>query len=590
MSQATTRDRNFFLFQANPKVWDLAKELKQSDVHEWGVSRLGKDMAPGDLVILWSSGEKRGAYGIARLTSKVQARTKQDELSDKFEECVDLEVVRDWSDAPILAKEIEHFGWMPKSFQGTNFRSTAAAVFGLMEYWHRRDEGVGKRVWKLAPGEDSKYWAAFKEKRMASIGWDIGNLSNIETAEEMEALVKAKYGNGGEGKKPTARTLFAINRRMLPGDYLVAKDGFAGYHGLGVITSEYKYLPYDDDVDCHRVEADWFDVNHHAPSFKQHRQTLIEITERLDELGHIARLYGFDFEGVTGMRPDEGDFFADSFVPAEDVEAILNGLRTKKNVILQGPPGTGKTFIAKRLAYQMMGERDLARIELVQFHQSYSYEDFIQGYRPRSKGGFELRNGVFHRFCDRARRDLDRPYFFIIDEINRGNLSKIFGELMMLIEADKRGEEVQLTYSAEGERFSIPANVHLIGTMNTADRSLAMVDYALRRRFAFFDMPPRFNARFEAHLAAQGVGPDDVRTLVARLQALNKEIRADANLGKGFEIGHSYFCGGVPEGLTAKAWFDEVVEQEVGPQLREFWFDDQAKAAGQIALLKGEKP
>ena len=282
---------------------------------------------------------------------------------------------------------------------------------------------------------------------------------------------------------------------------------------------------------------------------------------------------------------EAASFLADSFLEAGQIQSILTALHRKKNVILQGPPGTGKTFIAKRFAHEMMGERDPARIELVQFHQSYSYEDFIQGYRPRSKGGFELRNGVFHRFCGRAREDLDRPYFFIIDEINRGNLSKIFGELMMLIEADKRDEEVQLTYSAEGERFSIPPNVHLIGTMNTADRSLAMVDYALRRRFAFFDMPPQFNEKFRAHLVDQGVAPAFVDDLMERLKALNAEISGDPNLGKGFEIGHSYFCGGLLEGSDAHDWFRAIIQNEVAPQLREFWFDDLNKAESQIERL-----
>ena len=282
---------------------------------------------------------------------------------------------------------------------------------------------------------------------------------------------------------------------------------------------------------------------------------------------------------------EAASFLADSFLEAGQIQSILTALHRKKNVILQGPPGTGKTFIAKRLAHEMMGERAPARIELVQFHQSYSYEDFIQGYRPRASGGFELRDGVFHRFCGRARRDLARPYFFIIDEINRGNLSKIFGELMMLIEADKRGEEVQLTYSAEGERFSIPPNVHLIGTMNTADRSLAMVDYALRRRFAFFDMPPQFNEKFRAHLVDRGFAPAFVDDLMERLKALNAEIGGDSNLGKGFEIGHSYFCGGLLEGSDEHDWLRAIIQNELKPQLEEFWFDDLDKASKQVELL-----
>ena len=280
-------------------------------------------------------------------------------------------------------------------------------------------------------------------------------------------------------------------------------------------------------------------------------------------------------------------FFDDSFLPAANIHSMLDGLQRKKNIILQGPPGTGKTFIAKRLAYEALNEKDDSRVEVVQFHQSYSYEDFIQGFRPRKEGGFERRNGVFYRFCERARDDADSPYFFVIDEINRGNLSKIFGELMMLIEADKRGEghEVQLTYSEADEHFSIPENVHVIGTMNTADRSLAMVDYALRRRFLFFNLPPQFNDAFKAHLRHRAVSEDMVAQIVSALILLNARIASDPNLGAGFEIGHSYFCSGCEDGQEEAVWYRQIIEQEVGPQLREFWFDDTDEADHQIALL-----
>ena len=282
------------------------------------------------------------------------------------------------------------------------------------------------------------------------------------------------------------------------------------------------------------------------------------------------------------------NFLGESFLQDDQVAPILAGLKRKKNIILQGPPGTGKTFVAKLLAHAVMKERDDSRIEVVQFHQSYSYEDFIQGFRPKEEGGFERRDGVFYRFCDLAREDLERPYFFVIDEINRGNLSKIFGELMMLIEADKRGEkhEVQLTYSEEGEYFSIPPNVHLIGTMNTADRSLALVDYALRRRFLFFDIAPQFDSpKFKAHLLSRGVSEPFVDELKERMKSVNTSIEKDPNLGKGFEIGHSYFCGRLKEGLSETAWFGNIVKHEVGPQLHEYWFDDKSKAENQIDLL-----
>lgn len=296
-------------------------------------------------------------------------------------------------------------------------------------------------------------------------------------------------------------------------------------------------------------------------------------------------------EGVpeAGTPYDMAQLLDDCFLQESDVTPILTGLSAKKNIILQGPPGTGKTYIAKRLAYALMEEEAKDRVEVVQFHQSYSYEDFIQGFRPKEGGGFERRDGVFFRFCDKARRDPGRDYFFLIDEINRGNLSKIFGELMMLMEADKRGESnrVQLTYSKEGEHFSIPENVHIIGTMNTADRSLAMVDYALRRRFAFFHMPPQFNDKFEAYLQEEhSISASMVKRIVAKLTALNKTIQGDDNLGDGFEIGHSYFCTDVPKGSDEETWYAHIVDHEIGPQLLEYWFDDKKRAEAQIDLLK----
>ena len=183
------------------------------------------------------------------------------------------------------------------------------------------------------------------------------------------------------------------------------------------------------------------------------------------------------------------DFLEEVFMSEDDYDTLTDLVENKYNVILQGAPGVGKTFVATRLAYSMMGEKDNSRIAKVQFHQSYSYEDFIQGYRPSGEG-LERVNGIFYEFCKEAEKDNERLYFFIIDEINRGNLSKIFGELMMLIEKDKRGENIQLLYSKD--KFTVPSNIRIIGTMNTADRSLAMIDYALRRRFAFYDFKAGF--------------------------------------------------------------------------------------------------
>ena len=282
---------------------------------------------------------------------------------------------------------------------------------------------------------------------------------------------------------------------------------------------------------------------------------------------------------------------ADVFLDRADVERLISQLTRKKALVLQGPPGTGKTFIAQRLAWILAEERSMQRVEAVQFHQSYGYEDFVRGYRPTEDGGFMLRDGPFLDFCERARQDGERPHVLLIDEINRGNLSRIFGELLMLIEADKRSEEwaVRLAYPrADDERFHVPENLYLIGTMNTADRSLALVDYALRRRFAFFTVEPAFvRPKFRRHLEEQGV-PASVRNRICeQLAALNETIAEDSDLGAGFRIGHSYFCD-PPSGESPDydGWFEEIVNFDVAPLLDEYWFDRQATASEALAGLR----
>ena len=276
----------------------------------------------------------------------------------------------------------------------------------------------------------------------------------------------------------------------------------------------------------------------------------------------------------------KSDFLDEVYMTEKRYENLVAVLRNKKNIILQGAPGVGKTFAAKRLAWSMMGEKDDSRIEFVQFHQNYSYEDFMMGYKP-VEDGFELKYGIFYRFCQRAANQPDKEFFFIIDEINRGNMSKIFGELLMLIEKDYRGTNATLAYN--GLSFSVPKNLYIIGMMNTADRSLAMIDYALRRRFSLFEVEPGFDSEGFIHYQ-NGLNNETLNELINKVKDLNREITLDKSLGKGFCIGHSYFCG---RDVCTEEWLHSIVDYDILPMLSEYWFDDANKLQRWENILQG---
>ena len=380
-----------------------------------------------------------------------------------------------------------------------------------LEFWDGKkakawfSERFGEiNVWCMNMNVDGeKMWPGVAHDGVASIGWDssIGDLSKFKSKDE----VKQHLIDEGYGKNPNNRalSLWQFGHEMEPGDLIMATRRAGWWIGWGRVRGDYRYDPAGGEFRTHTRKVDWQvcgeDLRLMGGFVAPKRLTLWPQDGWGPRTVRQALWLMRDCERPT-PRPD-GDVYTishatkDLFLPPKDFERFLTLLKTRKNLILQGPPGTGKTFIAKRLAWCLVGRMDSEPVEMVQFHQSYAYEDFVQGYRPTESGGFERKDGVFHRFCERARANPDTLHVFIIDEINRGNLSRIFGELLMLIEADKRSEEyaVSLTYADPSEkRFHIPENVHILGMMNTADRSLALVDYALRRRFAFATLEPAY--------------------------------------------------------------------------------------------------
>lgn len=441
-----------------------------------------------------------------------------------------------------------------------------------------------KKYWIYAPGHNAAKWDEFYSQGIMGIGWDdMGDLKQYPSKEAMRTKMKELYGIEYTYRND-AHATWQFANELLPGDIIYVKKGTSKVIGRGIVESEYIY-DKDRDEYKHIHQITWKNYGEWEHPGQAVNKTLTEITSYTDYIRKLEEIFLNDNEDmeeeveVSFDQYTDIDFLSEVFMDEARYYKLVNLLKAKKNIILQGAPGVGKTFSAKRLAYSIMEEKDISRIMMVQFHQSYSYEDFIMGYRP-TKNGFELSEGPFYEFCKKAEVD-DREYFFIIDEINRGNLSKIFGELLMLIEKDKRGQKIRLLYS--NELFSVPKNVYIIGMMNTADRSLAMIDYALRRRFAFYKLEPAFDSDGFQAIMSETSNPK-FNALVNQIEALNEAISKDESLGDGFRIGHSYLCA--DEEVTDE-WLSAVVEYELLPLLDEYWFDESSKIEHWTTKLRG---
>lgn len=604
-----------WIFQGNPKYYDVVGALKTLDSIEWAVNQYPKQVKKGDRVYFWISGSNGGIVATGTILCDPEMREAKendpysigDTLNDKPHLAVDIKISQRLFDNIVTrtmllgderTKKLEIL-----TYPGaTNFHVTKeqqAVIEEIIAGTYVRVPTVidaptiqavseKKQYWMYAPGEGSRLWDEFYENGIMGIGWDeLGDLSVFTSKEAMKDKLKVAYGDEVSYKNAGHATWQFANEIKV-GDVIFVKHGIHKIIGRGIVKSAY----YFDDTRLEYKQlrdVQWTNRGEWELDSRIVMKTLTDITPYTDYCRKLEDMFQ-DAEGIGPEPPDEvvhydsyseDDFLSDVYMSKERYQTLKGLLLKKKNIILQGAPGVGKTYAAERLAFSIMGEKDTSRVKVIQFHQSYSYEDFVMGYRPNGNG-FSLVNGPFYEFCKDAEPD-DREYFFIIDEINRGNLSKIFGELLMLIEGDKRGEDhaIRLLYS--DEQFSVPANVHIIGMMNTADRSLALIDYALRRRFAFYEFEPAFTTEgFKNYQAA--IANRKFDALIETVIALNRYIKDDPSLGSGFQIGHSYFC---TSQIVDDAWLSDVVEYELLPLIREYWFDEPSKVAKWEEKLKG---
>ena len=517
-------------------------------------------------------------YLVGKITSDYYYSDKLAKLHDydgDYCQCRDVEWIGEVNKDDLKSKTINHL-----NYSAAVFEIDSSVKKELLKKMNNEededDDGIGDsgiktvKYWLISAGYGSIWWNQFLKDNVVGIGMSgTGDLRQYDSKKE----IKVKFQRRDHDRSSHVNDVHAcwqFVHDMQIGDIIFVKNGTSEIIGRGIIESEYEY---DTKRPFHNIrKVNW--THKGKWNYKKGNlitKTLTEITNYSDL---VKRLIDIVDDGgiVKPIYPiyTKQNFLEEVYIDENEYITITNLLKNKKNLIIEGAPGVGKTFMAKRLAYSIMGEKDISRVMMVQFHQSYSYEDFVMGYRP-SEDGFELRHGSFYQFCKTAEEDSENDYFFIIDEINRGNLSKIFGELFMLIENDKRGEKnkIQLLYSDES--FFIPKNVFIIGLMNTADRSLAMIDYALRRRFAFFDLKPGFDSiGFKSYQVL--LKDSKFNNLIEVMNELNQEIKNDESLGEGFRIGHSYLCNIKPEKVNEK--LNYVVEYELIPLLKEYWFDE----------------
>lgn len=567
-------------------------QKNQTKADEWFPLDYSPELTAEDWVNLLSDKEvfTVGSLEIMKRMKDYGGQATCKQLSVKYGESVNFynagssalaRRVAEKTGCPIMERETEKSCWWPILYIGRNAGKDEDGSY----VWKLRDE-LAQALDRVDLSQVELYAASASGEEEHRYWWlnanpKIWSFSDLAVGEQQSYTL---YNDNGNKRRIFQNFLDAkagdmvIGYESNPVKQVVAigrvsaeQDGqqiyFEKVEGL---TSPIDYQTLKSFSELEKME---YFVNPQGSLFKLTKGEYEFIYDVIREENPVASVEKVD-------KYTKEDFLDEVYMTENRYNMLVSVLKNKKNIILQGAPGVGKTFAAKRLAYSMMGEKDENRIEFIQFHQNYSYEDFMMGYKPVNDG-FELKYGIFYHFCQKAANHPDKEYFFIIDEINRGNMSKIFGELLMLIERDYRGTKATLAYN--GLSFTVPKNLYIIGMMNTADRSLAMIDYALRRRFSFFDIEPGFDS--EGFMKYQEeLNNETFSLLVSKVKELNKEISLDKSLGKGFCIGHSYFCG---QTECSDEWLHAIVDYDILPMLSEYWFDDTGKLQRWENILHG---
>lgn len=600
-----------WIFQGNPKHYDVVQAVDDLDQLTWAVNQYPKQIKEGDEAYIWLSGSGGGIIAAGTVLNDPEIREplendpyrKNNQLNNEPYLSVDISIEKklteDVVERNLLLEDERTKNLEILTYPGaTNFKVKKEENEIIKEIINGTYENIPvavlsedekkeeKRFWIYAPGLDSEHWEEFyKNGIMGTRREEIGDLKLYPTKSAIKDKMKEIYGEEFTYRN-AGHAAWQFANEMKVGDVIFVKKGLSKIIGRGIVSSDYFYDISRKEYN-HVRKVNWThkgEWDHEGQAVAKMLTDVTPYTEYYKKLE--SNFYNVPDDSDPSYEEEvkcsnytEIDFLSEVYISKEKYHTLKNLLMRKKNLILLGAPGVGKTYAAERLAYSMMGKKDKSRVQVVQFHQSYSYEDFIMGYRPSEKG-FSIVEGPFYEFCKKAEPD-DRPYFFIIDEINRGNLSKIFGELLMLIEDDKRGKELRLLYS--DEQFSVPENVYIIGMMNTADRSLAMIDYALRRRFAFFEFEPAFESVGFKDYQSE-IDSEKFDRLIQSVIAMNNEIADDAALGTGFRIGHSYFSS---RSEINDQWLEEVVEYELIPLITEYWFDEPSQITQWSGKLRG---